>query len=157
MAPHETFAVSSLLSYELMHCISYRSDLTMQRFLQNDIDVSLGAVYTHTHVWHNKWIHYFIKQIIFRHNFRRVEWWNQSLFSQIHNKLVNLLYIQAKTSHFLWVSSLNCTIIDAYNWCWKTWFRPNHLCLLPFQPEWPWEVFIYCVINFHQILDPPSV
>ena len=59
------------------------------------------------------------KGIFFRHNFKRVEkvfhnleWWNQSLFIQIHNKIVEFLYFQAKTFPFWCVSCLTFTIIS---------------------------------------------
>ena len=48
-----------------------------------------------SHVWCNKWICYFIKRIFLRHYFKWVEeefnnleWWNRSLFIQIHNKII---------------------------------------------------------------------
>ena len=43
--------------------------------------------------------------------FDNLEWWNKSLFIQIHNKIVEFLHFQAKTSLFLWVSCLNFTMI----------------------------------------------
>ena len=71
------------------------------------------------HVWCDKWICYFIKQIFFGHHFKWVEkefnnleWWNQSLFIQIHSKIVEFLYFQAKTSPFLCISCLNFNIIS---------------------------------------------
>ena len=83
--------------------------------------VKFGLSSPPPHVWHNKWICNFIKQIFFRHNFARLEeelnnleWWNQSL-SELKSQTfwLNFYYLNIFTKFFWIIKELDGDICHA--------------------------------------------
>ena len=63
--------------------------------------------------------------------FNNLEWWNQSLFIPNHNKIVEFLHFQAKTSPFLCVSkpAINPTLALC-SFLWNIEYANNTECFV---------------------------